>query len=100
MTNVSNTKVKSFSQTSIYFKVHIFKKIQDWNLKSERIRKWILHFFTKQINSRSLSDHGASKEPLVFGSSDTILDFLKETHPWFMQFSLAAVIFTLHIGLF
>ena len=25
------------------------KKIQDWILKSERIRKWIAHFFTKQI---------------------------------------------------
>ena len=32
-----------------------FKKIQDWILKSERIdRKWILRFFTRQINSRSL----------------------------------------------
>ena len=27
--------------------------VQDWILKSERIRKWILCFFTKQINSRS-----------------------------------------------
>ena len=33
-----------------------FKKIQDWILKSERIQKRILRFFSKQIN-------GASKEP-------------------------------------
>ena len=31
-----------------------FKKIQDWILKSERIRKWILRFFTRLINPRSL----------------------------------------------
>ena len=30
------------------------KKIQDWILKPERIRKRILRFFTKQINPRSL----------------------------------------------
>ena len=30
------------------------KKIQDWTLKSERIRKRILSFFIKQINPRSL----------------------------------------------
>ena len=35
-------------------KVHFFKKIQDWILQSERIRKWILRFFTEQINPRSL----------------------------------------------
>ena len=29
------------------------KIIQDWILKSERIRKWILCFFTKQINAIS-----------------------------------------------
>ena len=34
------------------FRVRFFKKIQDWILKSERIRKWILRFFTKQINPR------------------------------------------------
>jgi len=34
--------------------VRFFKKIQDWILKSERIRKRILRFFTKQINPRSL----------------------------------------------
>ena len=34
-------------------RVRFFKKIQDWILKSERIRKCILRFFTKQINPRS-----------------------------------------------
>ena len=34
-------------------KVRFFKKMQDWILKSERIRKWILRFFTRQINPRS-----------------------------------------------
>ena len=29
-------------------------KIQDWIFKSERIRKQILRFFTKQVNPRSL----------------------------------------------
>ena len=35
-------------------RVRFFKKIQDWILKSERIRKRILRFFTRQINPRSL----------------------------------------------
>ena len=35
------------------FRVRFFKKIQDWILKSERIREWILRFFTRQINPRS-----------------------------------------------
>ena len=35
-------------------RVRFFKKIQDWILKSERIWKWILRFFTKQINPRYL----------------------------------------------
>ena len=34
-------------------RVRFFKKIQDWILKSERIRKRILRFFTEQINPRS-----------------------------------------------
>ena len=34
--------------------MRFFKKIQDWILKSERIRKRILRFFTWQINPRSL----------------------------------------------
>ena len=33
--------------------MRFFKKIQDWILKSEIIRKRILRFFTQQINSRS-----------------------------------------------
>jgi len=35
-------------------RVRFFKKIRDRILKSERIRKRILRFFTKQINPRSL----------------------------------------------
>ena len=34
--------------------VSLIKKIQEWILKSERIRKWIFRFFTEQINPRSL----------------------------------------------
>ena len=34
-------------------RVRFFKKIQDWILKSERILKRILRFFTKPINARS-----------------------------------------------
>ena len=34
-------------------RVRFFKKIQDRILKSGRIRKWILRFFTKEINPRS-----------------------------------------------
>ena len=34
-------------------RVRFFKKIQDWIFKSERIRKLILRFFTRQINPRS-----------------------------------------------
>ena len=33
--------------------MRFFKKIKDWILKSERIRKSFLRFFTKQINPRS-----------------------------------------------
>ena len=36
--------------------MRFFKKIQDWILKSEKIRKWILRFFARQIN------------PISFGS--------------------------------
>ena len=38
--------------------MRFFKKIQDWILISERIRKPILRFFTKQINPRSLGTLG------------------------------------------
>ena len=37
----------------VYLRVRFFKEIQDWILKCERIRKWILRFFTRQINPRS-----------------------------------------------
>ena len=37
-----------------FLRVRFFKKIQDWILQSERIRKRILRFFTRQINPRSL----------------------------------------------
>ena len=34
-------------------RVRFFKKIRHWIFKSERIRKWSLCFFTKQINPKS-----------------------------------------------
>ena len=37
----------------VKFRVHFFKKIQDWILKSKRIQKQILHFYTRQINPRA-----------------------------------------------
>ena len=40
--------------STIEFRVHLCKKIRDWILKSERIRKCILRFFTKQVIPRSL----------------------------------------------
>ena len=33
--------------------MRFLKKIEDRSFKSERIRKWILRFFTRQINVRS-----------------------------------------------
>ena len=39
-----------------------FKKIQEWILKSERILKRILRFFTEQINPRSVGSRSL-KEP-------------------------------------
>ena len=42
---------KSYSNG--HLRVRFFKKIQDWILKSEIIRKRILRFFTQQINPRS-----------------------------------------------
>ena len=35
-------------------RVRFLTKIQDWIFKSQRIRKRILRFFTRQINTRSL----------------------------------------------
>ena len=36
--------------------MHFFKKIQVWILKSQGIRKWILRFFTIQINPRCIRE--------------------------------------------
>ena len=44
-------------------RVRFFKKIQDWILKSERIRKWILRSLLNRLIIQDLSDHDASKEP-------------------------------------
>ena len=91
-------------------RVRFFKKIQDWILKSERIWKRILRFFTRQINPRNLGSWGVngteestsrvfdapwSERSWIdlfsektqnsfsdsFGFKNPILDFLKETHP-------------------
>ena len=43
-------------------RARFFKKIQDWILKSERIRKRIMRFSTKQINPRSFGSW-CVKEP-------------------------------------
>ena len=86
-------------------------KNQDWILKSERIQKWILRFFTRQINPRSfgpwcvkgteesslqvdssvpLTHHDpkdlgliclVKKQKIYFRIFSDFLDFLKETHP-------------------
>ena len=37
----------------LILRVRFFNKIQDWILKSERIRKWILGLFAKRIDPRS-----------------------------------------------
>ena len=50
---VSLARRSSWLINSTCLRVRFFKKIQDWILKSERIRKWILCFLTKQINPRS-----------------------------------------------
>ena len=49
-----------------------FKKIQDWILKSERIRKWILRFFTRQISRNMLGQRNRRIHPGsgLFGSFD------------------------------
>ena len=85
------------------------KKIQDWILKSERIRKRILSFMVYQRNRRSHSGNGffgffdaprserswinlfnkETQNPFsyFFGFKNPILDFLKETHPeWLKHF--------------
>ena len=47
--------------STLTLRVRFFKKISDWILKSERIRKWILCFFTKQINPRSFGSRGVKR---------------------------------------
>ena len=56
----------------MYLRVRFFKKIQDWILKSERIREWILRFFTRQINPRSFGSlyiRGTEESSLEVDSS-------------------------------
>ena len=53
-------------------RVRFLKKIQDWILKSEIIRKRILRFFTQQINPRSFGSRclkGAEESTLGVDSS-------------------------------
>ena len=55
-----------------HYLLEFFKKIQDWILKSERIRKRVLGFFIKQINPRSLGSwriKGAEESTLEIDSS-------------------------------
>ena len=52
--------------------MRFFKKIQDWVLKSERIRRWILRFFIRQINPRSFGSlciKGSEESSLEVDSS-------------------------------
>ena len=56
----------------IPFKLRFFKKVQDWILKSERVRKCILRFFAKQINPISLGSwciKGTEKSTSIVDSS-------------------------------
>ena len=90
-------------------RVRFFKKIEDWILKSRRIRKRILCFFSEEINPKFLGSRcvkGTQESTLEVDSSvplmhhdprnlgliclvkkrkirfkNPILDFLKETHP-------------------
>ena len=58
-------------------RVRFFKKIQDWILKSERIRKRIVRFFTEQINPRSLGSwciKGTEESTLEVDSSAPLRD--------------------------
>ena len=97
----------TFSYTEVVSLIHkrlrarFFKKIHDWSFKSERIQKWILRFFTKRINPRSLGSccvKGAEESTCGVDSSVPLthrdprdieltgrpfldLEFLKETHP-------------------
>ena len=64
---------KKWPSNSLSLRVRFFKKIQDWIFKSERIRKRILRFFTRQINPRSLGSwrvKGTEESRGFFGSFD------------------------------
>ena len=77
------------SELEYLLRVRFLKKIQDWILKSERIRKWILGFFTRQINPRSFGSWCRSLEvdssvPLTHQSERSWIDlFSKETQNLF-----------------
>ena len=60
------------SASELGLRVPFFKKIQDWILKSERIQKRILRFFTRQINPRFLGSwcvRGTEESSLEVDSS-------------------------------
>ena len=88
----------------VHLGVRLLKKIQDWIFKSERIRKWILRFFTTQIKgteestsrpdcSVPFTHHDPKDVGLIclvrklkihfriLSIKNPNLDFLKETHP-------------------
>ena len=69
---------KLYLPTNSKLRVLFFNKIQDCILKSERIQKWILHFFTKQINPRSL------RSWCIKGTKESTLevDSLALQEPW------------------
>ena len=75
----SDWPVSYFVKTSqtIDLRVRFFKKIQDWILKSVRIRERILRFFTEQINPRSLGSwciKGTEESTLGVDSSVPLRD--------------------------
>ena len=63
------TGESNISRTKERYKIRVrffIKKIQDWDLKSERIRKWILRFFTsKGKNDNPFSDSFGFKNPIL-----------------------------------
>jgi len=51
---VYHTGAAAAKRPEYRLRMRFFKKIQDWILKSERVRKRIFSFFINQINPRSL----------------------------------------------
>ena len=47
------SQIHQLKKELLYLEVGFSTKIQDCNFKSKRIWKWILHFFSKQLNPRS-----------------------------------------------